>query len=308
MLKRLRLYSQFVKIEHSVFALPMVLAGVFIGWGGWRPPLALRFPWWVELLLIALAAVGARTAGFAFNRMWDRKIDALNPRTATRELPRGAMTMFEAIGVAAVGILIYFIAALLLLGYLGPSIASLPLVIFAIYPFLKRFTPLAHFGVGLSLALAPLAGWLVAVTSYVSTQEPKLLDERFLGLWGRAWHEMAFLVAFTFFWVSGFDIIYSTMDEAFDRAQGLHSIPAKLGSRRALWVSAGLHVAAFVALAMLYVSYFHTPVAGVVLCATGALLFLEQYLASNVDLAFFKINAILSFLVLGFVWAGVSGR
>ena len=96
------------------------------------------------------------------------------------------------------------------------------------------------------------------------------------------------------------------MDEEFDRTQGLHSLPARLGRRKALWISAALHGAAFVTLAALYVSYFRTPVAGVFLSATGVLLFLEQYLAENVDLAFFKINGIISFLILAFIWTGVA--
>ena len=108
------------------------------------------------------------------------------------------------------------------------------------------------------------------------------------------------------FWVSGFDIIYSTLDEDFDRTQGLHSLPARFGRKRALGISAALHAVAFVTLAALYVSYYRTPVAGVLLSATGVLLFLEQYKSDHVDLAFFKFNGIISFLVLAFIGAGVA--
>jgi 4-hydroxybenzoate polyprenyltransferase len=183
------------------------------------------------------------------------------------------------------------------------------LSVFAIYPFMKRFTCLAHFGVGISLAMAPLAGWLVLFCFY-----NRLLPNEIIGSYdptiprmiGHSVLALPYLVLFTFFWVSGFDIIYSTMDEAFDRSQGLHSLPAKFGRKKALWISAFLHVLAFVTLMVLYVSYFRTPVAGVLLGATGVLLFLEQYLAENVDLAFFKINAIISFIVLAFIWSGVA--
>ena len=116
-----------------------------------------------------------------------------------------------------------------------------------------------------------------------------------------------FLGLFTFFWVSGFDIIYSTMDESFDRAHKLYSLPASYGKRTALHISAALHTLAFLSLAALYAVYFKTTVSLVTLVAVGSLLFLEHHLSEDVELAFFKINAVLGFGILGFVAAGMAG-
>src|SRR5205814_1944188 len=132
-------------------------------------------------------------------------------------------------------------------------------------------------------AMAPLGGW-IAVTRSLHAMGP--------GLW---------LTLFTFFWVTGFDIIYATLDETFDRSEGLHSLPARFGSVQALRISSVLHVLAFICLGVLYQTSLHSPLAGVALLAIGGLLFWEQHQAQDVELAFFKINAVLGFGVLGFV-------
>ena len=316
MLSRLQTYGRFVKIEHSVFALPLILAGAILGGAG-IPFLAPGLRWRFANLCfwILTAAVGARTAGFALNRIVDQKIDQLNPRTAGRELPAKAMNMAEAYAVLGSGLVLYFCGAF----FISPIclvLTPVPLLIFLGYPFMKRFTSAAHFGIGLALALGPLAAG-VAVKSYIFMnhvdlwgQEPNVyfIIGRLLTFFFETVDlRLVYLLGlFTFFWVSGFDIIYSTLDEEFDRAQGLHSLPAKIGRRKALWVSAGLHAAAFVTLTVLYVTYYRTPVAGVFLGATGVLLFLEQWKSDNVDLAFFKINGIVSFLVLAFIACGAA--
>jgi 4-hydroxybenzoate polyprenyltransferase len=233
-----------------------------------------------------LAGFGARTAAFAFNRIIDRHIDRDNPRTAGRELPAGKMTLLEAWGVGLAGTAAYAWAA----GAIAPIclyLSPVPLAVFLIYPYLKRFTPLAHFGIGAADALAPLGGWLAA--------HPSLTDVG-PALW---------LGAFTFFWVSGFDVIYATMDEDFDRSRGLQSFPARFGKSTALRISGLLHGLAFLSLCMLYATFLRTPVAFVTLVAIGGLLFLEHRFSHDVDLAFFKINAALSFGILGFVATGV---
>lgn len=280
-INRLRTYARFVKLEHTVFSLPLLLAGALLASG--------QLPSLKVIGLIFLAGFGARTAAFAINRIADRHFDKLNPRTAIRELPKGSMTLAEGIGVGLFGTFVYLLAA----WWIAPIcllLSPLPLAAFALYPFMKRFTSLAHFGVGLADAFAPLGGWM-AVKQSLSNPWPGLL----LGL-------------FTFFWVSGFDIIYSTMDEAFDRSQGLHSLPARWGAPRALQISAALHIAAFGVLVFLYAMSFHSLAALVTLFAIGALLFLEQRLSHDVDLAFFKINAVLGFGVLGFVALGMGVR
>jgi 4-hydroxybenzoate polyprenyltransferase len=277
---RLISYSRFVKAEHTLFSVPLIFSGAVLAGGRW--------PSWRLSGLILAAGFGARTAAFALNRIIDRRIDARNPRTANRELPMGAMRLMEAWGVFGLGMVIYLAAAAAIAPiclYASP----IPLAIFIVYPYLKRFTPLAHFGVGLADAMAPLGGW-VAVTQALHPIRPGLL-----------------LALFTFFWVSGFDIIYATMDETFDRSEGLHSLPARCGSEKALRISGWLHAAAFASLTALYRFYVHTPLAFVSLLAIGGLLYWEHHQAHDVELAFFKINAVLSLGVLLFA-ASALGR
>jgi 4-hydroxybenzoate polyprenyltransferase len=271
-------YARFVKLEHTVFSLPLLYAGAVLAQRG-LPPFR-------SMLLIALAGFGARVAALGLNRLIDREIDAENPRTRARELPSGAMSVAEGGGIVAAGLIAYVAAAWLIAPVLA-LLAPVPLAIFLVYPYLKRVTSWAHLGVGLGLAMAPLGGWL-AITRSVNEPAPGLL-----------------LAAFTFFWVSGFDIIYATLDEEFDRRAGLHSLPSRLGRRGALRISAAFHAAAFAALTLLVATALHTPLAWMLLAVAGVLLFLEHRRADDVNLAFFKVNAALGFVVLGVVLAGL---
>lgn len=275
---RLTTWARFVKIEHTVFSLPMLFAGAWLGAGG--------FPGWRTLGLVVLAGFGARIVALGLNRIIDRKIDAANPRTQVRELPRGTMALVEAWGVVALGLAAYLLAAALL-GPVCLLLSPIPLAVFVVYPYMKRFTPLAHFGVGLGLAVAPLGAWM-AVRQTFDGSGPALL-----------------LGAFTLFWVTGFDIIYATLDEAFDRSQGLYSMPSRLGAAGALRVSGVLHLAAFLALAGLVVWQLRTTVALVLLVVTGILLALEHQKGRDVETAFFRINALLGFVVFFLVVAGL---
>ena len=179
-------YANFIKFEHTLFSLPLILSGSFLAAGG--------LPETRVLILILVAATGARTAALAINRIIDRNIDRLNPRTAERELPAGKISLVNAVIITAVGLCAYFFSAYKiceLVLYLSP----VPLIVFIVYPLMKRFTWLCHFGVGLGLALAPLGGW-IAVTCSLEGLFPAII-----------------LSAFTICWVSGFDIIYATLDE-----------------------------------------------------------------------------------------------
>lgn len=282
---RLRTYASFVRFEHTLFSLPLILAGVFSA-----PGPAMGVQRW---LLVALAAVGARTAGMSLNRLIDRHIDARNPRTMVRELPAGRMKTAEGVALLAGGVAAY-LAACAALGPWYLKVAVVPLAVFALYPYLKRFTPLCHFGVGAALALSPLAGYAAA--------HPDLAR----------WQPAAWLALFAFTWVSGFDVIYATLDEEFDRSAGLHSLVAWLGREPALRVSWGLHLAALAALAGSAVAVaadvraFLSPwgaLAALVFALASVLLALEQRLAENVDLAFFKINVWVGAAVLALVLA-----
>src|SRR5262245_26386263 len=282
---RLRASASVGRFQPPLFSLPLILAGVFSVIGA--PLTAARWA------LIAVAAVGARTAAMSLNRLIDRRLDALNPRTRTRELPAGRMALGEAIALLVLSTLGYLVACAFL-GRWYLKVAFVPLAVFTLYPYLKRFTPLCHLGVGAALALAPLAGYAAA---HPDLQQPQL----------------AFLLAgFALCWVTGFDIIYATLDEAFDREHGVHSMVAWLGRTRALRASWALHVAAMVFLGLLTwmrvmawspVRPIWAALAFSGFAAAVVLLWLEQRWAEDVNLAFFKTNVAVGFVVLATVLA-----
>jgi 4-hydroxybenzoate polyprenyltransferase len=211
-------FLRFTKIEHTVFSLPLLFAGAWLAAGQ-------QWPSWTTLALIAVAGVGARILGMAMNRYLDRRLDALNPRTANRELPSGQMSPRGALAVAATGLVLY-LAACVALGPLCLLLSPIPAAVLIGYSLLKRFTPYCHFGIGATLALAP-AGAHVAVAGNLQP-EPALV----------------FLAVFTFLWISAFDIIYALQDLEADRRNGVHSLPAFLGSKGAQVVAAAVHVGA----------------------------------------------------------------
>ena len=277
-LQQLQKFLRFVKIEHTLFSLPLIYSGVF---------LAAKEPPTLSLLVLVLAAAtGARTAALALNRLIDREIDRRNPRTVVRELPSGRMNVFEGSLVLAVGIVLYLGAAALISPFCL-MMSPLPLLVFTIYPYMKRFTALAHFGVGLGLAMGPLGGWFAVQQSLANILPGALLS------------------IFTLFWVTGFDIIYSTLDELFDRQEHLFSFTSRYGRTTALRISAGLHFLSFVTLALLFILYIKALAALPLLLLSGLLLYLENKKAEDVEMAFFKINAVLGFVILGMIVVGV---
>lgn len=208
------LFARLVKVEHSVYALPFAYAGMLLAAGGW--PTAGQFLW------ITVAMVAARSAAMALNRLIDARLDALNPRTAGRELPTGRLRRGEVWAFVAVSLAVLVIAAFRLsppCRYLWP----VPVAAFIVYPFTKRWTSACHYVLGLTDGLAPAAAW-VAVRGDVSAE---------------AW--LLFFAVGA--WVGGFDIMYAVFDLEFDRTQGLHSLPARLGERGALRMAALSHAA-----------------------------------------------------------------
>jgi 4-hydroxybenzoate polyprenyltransferase len=282
-LERARTYASFVRFEHTLFSLPLVLAGIFSA-----PGPAMSAGRWG---LIVVAAAAARTAAMTLNRLIDRRLDSLNPRTRSRELPSGRMKTREAWALFAVGTITYVFAC----AALGPwylKVSPAPILVFIGYPYLKRFTPFCHLGVGLALALAPLAGYAAAHPD---------LGHPAVALW---------LAAFALLWVSGFDIIYATLDEDFDRFHRVRSMVAWLGRPRALRVSAVLHALAFASLLGAAWTLIHDAprqatwaigALALTLAAAAVLLWLEQRWAEDVDLAFFKVNVLVGFAVLATV-------
>jgi 4-hydroxybenzoate polyprenyltransferase len=276
--ERLSAYARFIKIEHTLFSLPILLSGTLLARGS--------LPSWRLTGLILLATLGARTLALALNRLIDVQIDARNPRTADRELATGALSLWDAFLVAIAGLMVYIWAATKINSFC--LIWSwVPALLFLIYPTLKRFTWLCHFGLGVTWAMAPLAGWFAVNPGFAGS--------------GPAW----ILAVFSFFWLAGFDIIYATLDEQFDRREGLFSVPARFGKRTVLRLSALTHLLAFAFLGLLFFFCLRGSAAAFLCLTAGFLLFLEHMLVDHVDLAFFKINVLTGFVVLAMVFVGV---
>ena len=254
---RLRTYASFVRVSHSVFALPFALAGalfaaqhVAVGWGtiGW----------------ILVAMVAARSAAMGFNRLVDARMDALNPRTAMREIPRGAMSLREAVGFVAVSSAA-FVCASWRLNPVCLVLSPLALAIVFWYSLAKRFTTWTQLFLGLAMAVAPVGGWLA--------------------VGGRGGWEPWLLAAAIGSWVGGFDVLYACQDLEFDRAHGLHSIPVRFGVRTSLAISRFMHVLAVACLLALAVVAPLGAVYLVGVAAVAAMLVFEQSLVRADDLS-----------------------
>lgn len=259
-----------IRFEHSVFALPFALAGAWIAAGGLPP--------WTDLALVVLAAVAARSAAMAFNRLADRRIDALNPRTAGRELPSGRLSARYAAGFTLISAAVFVTASFLLAPICG-WLALPVLALLAGYSYLKRWTWLSHAGLGLALACAPAGAWL-AVSKEFAPGWPLPLA---LGLGVLAW-------------VAGFDLLYALQDEAHDRRAGLHSFPARFGSRAARRASAALFALALLIWALTARQLGLRWPFWAALTGIGLLLAAEHELVrrsgvGGVPAAFFTVNA-----------------
>ncbi|HZF68959.1 MAG TPA: UbiA-like polyprenyltransferase [Gemmatirosa sp.] len=282
---RLARYASLVKLPHTVFALPFALVGVVLA--SWTHAVDARVVGWV-----VVAFTAARFAAMGFNRIVDRDVDAANPRTATRELPSGALGLGEARAAVAAAALV-FIGAAWALNPLCLALAPVALGWVFLYSYTKRFTRFSHLVLGLGLGIAPVGGYL-AVT----------------GTWSTPWWLLAALSLAVTTWVGGFDIFYALQDEHFDRMSGLHSMPVALGERGAIRVARALHVVTVLMLAL--VAYGASAeqewlAAGAALVAV--LLAWEHRLVrpgdlSRLDAAFFTMNGIISLAFFAVVLAG----
>lgn len=279
-MKPLATYTSFIKLEHTLFSIPLLFAGSFLAANEW-PSLRVAF-------LVVLAGISARVVAMTLNRIIDRRIDKKNPRTANRHLPAGTMTLWEAWATVIVGLGVYLFAAWLLSDFCL-KLSWIPILAFAAYPYFKRLTKWTHVGLGLVWSLVPLSGFFAVKPS---------IDGVF---------PAAMLGIFCVFWLAGFDIIYATLDEEFDRANGVFSLPAAWGSERAMKMSGLFHILAFAALLTLYMTWFSGPVTVMLLAVIGILLYLEQAFSHYVDLAFFQMNVAIGLVVLFFVMAGTKG-
>lgn len=280
---RLTAYVNFVKLPHTVFALPFALVGVTLA--SYVAPVTLGALGW-----IVLAFTAARFAAMGFNRIVDRHLDARNPRTAGRELPRGALSVTEASVAVAIASIVFVIAA----WRLNPLCLALSPVALAwvfFYSFTKRFTRWAHLVLGFGLAIAPAGGYL-AIT----------------GRWSEpGWMLWALALAVTT-WTGGFDILYALQDVAFDREQRLYSIPAAFGERNAIYISRTLHVITVLAIAAVGYAAHAGWLYAAGTAVTAALLVYEHSLVevddlSRLDAAFFTMNGIISMAFFAFVLA-----
>jgi len=266
---RLKVWAEYLKIEHTLFSVPLIYAGALLA----EPPLTPR-----TAVLILVAATGARTAALGLNRILDRHLDAQNPRTANRALPAGAISLRGAVAVAMLAFMVALVAA----WAISPRcliIAPVPLAAFVGYPLLKRTTRWAHLGLGVTLALGPLCGFYAVALEW------------------RGLFPILMLSAFTALWSAGFDILYATLDEESDRRTGVFSLPAAIGSRRAVRVAAGMHALAFAALMILFSTSLHGAVSGLLFALTGGLFVLQHLLRQHVNFAFFQVNAVLGCVV-----------
>jgi 4-hydroxybenzoate polyprenyltransferase len=282
-------YASFVKLPHTLFALPFAGVGAILGSRVAPERLTVLSGLW-----IVLAFTAARFAAMGFNRIVDRVYDGLNPRTRRRELPSGQLTLAQAVAAVLVASALFIVLSWQLnplCGWLSP----LALLWIYSYSYAKRVTLLAHHMLGFALGIAPVGAYL-AVT----------------GVWSSPWFALVILAGGVTFWVAGFDVIYALQDVEFDRAHGLHSIPARIGAARGIRMARAFHVLSFALFLSLYwIASFKLGVlylAGVAVMA--ALLVYEHAVVGDadpakldlprIDRAFFRANIAVSLSIFAF--------
>jgi 4-hydroxybenzoate polyprenyltransferase len=272
---------EMIKWEHSIFALPFALSGAMLAAGGLPP--------WSKLFWIVLCMVSARSAGMAFNRWADARIDAANPRTATRAIPAGQLSrgfvVFFTVAMAAI-----FIAAAAQLNRATLLLSPIALGVLLLYSYTKRFTRWSHLVLGLALGIAPAAAWIAIRGS---------LDRR-----------IVVLTVAVLFWVAGFDTLYACQDMEHDRQVGLNSIPEKWGIPVAFWIARGMHLLMLGLLLWLIRLFALNAIAWVGFAAVALLLLYEHLIISPTDLrrlnaAFFTMNGIIAMVFFFFVAAAL---
>jgi 4-hydroxybenzoate polyprenyltransferase len=332
MLTRIRQLLELIRFSHTLFALPFALLAALMAWRAnsqnkhlvdWVNGVTQRMqratptlnvevhdsyglmsptmldavqPFrWQELLGILMCMVAARSAAMAFNRLADRKIDALNPRTAGRHLPAGILSMKLVTSFAIMSSAAFIASTLMFLPNRLPLFLSVPVLLFLFgYSFTKRFTALAHFWLGAALMLAPISAWIAIRGEVVMVNPADLLPVIVLG-------------GAVMLWVSGFDIIYACQDAEFDRSHKLHSVPSRLGVAGALRLAAACHAGTVVLLLLLPSVYpFFGAIYYTAIAAIAVLLIYEHSIVrphdlARVNTAFFNVNAVISMglLVVG---------
>jgi 4-hydroxybenzoate polyprenyltransferase len=272
--RNIRVTLEMIKIEHTLFALPFAFLGAVLAARG--------VPTGWQILWITVAMVGARSTAMAFNRVADRKYDALNERTRGRAIPAGALSVvFVSVFIIVAAGLFLFAAAML--NRLTLLLAPVALASVLLYSYTKRWTAFSHLVLGWCLAIAPTGAW-IAVRGAIDSPLPLLLS-------------MVVML-----WTAGFDVLYACQDYEFDRREGLYSIPARVGIAPSLWIARFLHAGAFAALLALYFMANLGRLALLGVIATGALLIYQHTLVraddlSRLNAAFFTTNAFVSVIL-----------
>jgi 4-hydroxybenzoate polyprenyltransferase len=272
-----RRLASLVRIEHTVFALPFAYFGAFLAAAGW--------PGLGDVVWVTVAMVGARTIAMALNRLVDAELDARNPRTASRELPSGALTRTQVLALIG-GAFVLFLLAVLQLDPVVRWLWPIPVAMFFVYPYLKRFTWLCHFGLGACLGLAPVGAWLA-----VSGAAP----------W-EAW----VIGGAVLLWVAGFDVFYSLYDLDHDRNEGLHSWAVRYGEHGVFLGARAFHAGTVILLAVAGTGLDIGALYWLGVVATAALLAYEHAIVRpgdlrRLDAAFFTVNGVISVVFFVFV-------
>lgn len=280
MIRKLKIILEMIKFEHSLFALPFAFMGAVLG----NIVIENAWPTWMEIFWVTIAMVGARSAAMSLNRLIDRVIDAKNPRTATRAIPAGLISVLEVVFFIVISFAVLFVAAFQL-NDLAVKLLPLAVFVLVLYSYTKRFTWLCHFVLGVAIGFGPLGGW-VATTGQVDA----------IGL---------LLFASVLFWTAGFDIIYACQDAEFDRKEGLFSMPSRFGVSNALFVARACHIITFAGLMTLYALADLSIWFLIGVMISGAILIYEHTLVkptdlSKLDVAFFNMNGILSVVMFTF--------
>jgi 4-hydroxybenzoate polyprenyltransferase len=278
-MQKITLYLRMIKFSHSVFALPFAFTSALIAASGMPAPR--------QIFWIVVAMVGARSGAMGLNRVIDRKIDAANPRTAGRELPRGVIGVGETalFVVVSFGVMVY---AAYMLNPLCLKLSPLAIAVLFLYSYTKRFTWFSHFVLGISISAAPLGSWIAVKGSF----DPAILP----------------LAVAVVFWLAGFDVLYALQDIEFDRSHGLYSIPKRFGVKKSLYLSRSFHAVSFFLLVAngLILGLGGLYMAGMLV--TAGLFIYEHALIkendlSKLDMAFFNMNGYISMTIFLFTLA-----
>ncbi len=269
-------YLRLIKFSHSIFALPFAFTGALFAAEG--------IPNLQQILWISVAMIGARSGAMGLNRIIDRKIDALNPRTQNRELPRGVIKTWDAIIFTCFSLAIFVLSAYQL-NPLCLKLSPIAILVVLVYPYTKRFTSLSHIILGLALALAPLGAW-IAIKGTIDI-------------------EIIPLSLAVLFWVAGFDILYALQDMEFDRKYGLFSLPSRLGVSKSLMIARLFHIITILAFFSL-IPIFNLGglyITGIVIAVI--ILIYEHSIVrpsdlSKINIAFFNMNGYMSLTVFFF--------